>query len=120
MVTEKTVELGWIDLIFGGDSLWSDAPSQNIRVSLSANYFYDGEVYENVQLNAYFDTSDWNVSEKGLIYTDKIFERMLNEALLDRGYPKAYYSEQGMQGNNYVNFDWEKSDKLMEKINETN
>jgi hypothetical protein len=43
----------------------------------------------------------------GLIYTDKQFKRELNEFLVAQGLATAEYSEQGMQGDNYVSLDVE-------------
>lgn len=63
------------------------------------------------ELRAYFDTRDWDVDTDGLIYTDMMWKHsfltcMENEmgfspdAILDLS-----YSEQGMQGDNYVSMD---------------
>lgn len=62
-------------------------------------------------LNVYFDESQWNCEEDGLIYTDPQFESELLDALRKHftGFEftekDVRYSEQGMQGSNFVNFD---------------
>jgi hypothetical protein len=63
------------------------------------------------ELRAYFDPREWNVDTDGLIYTDMMWkhsfltcmENVLGfspDATLD-----VSYSEQGMQGHNYVSMD---------------
>ena len=63
------------------------------------------------ELRAYFDPKEWDVDADGLIYTDMMWkhsflacmENVLGfspEAILD-----VSYSEQGMQGDNYVSMD---------------
>ncbi len=63
------------------------------------------------ELRAYFDPKEWNIDTDGLIYTDMMWkhsfltcmENVLGfspEATLD-----VSYSEQGMQGDNYVSMD---------------
>lgn len=63
------------------------------------------------ELRAYFDPKEWNVDQDGLIYTDMMWkhsfltcmENVLGfspDATLD-----VSYSEQGMQGHNYVSMD---------------
>ncbi len=63
------------------------------------------------ELRAYFDPKEWDVDADGLIYTDMMWKHsfltcMENhfgfspEAILD-----VSYSEQGMQGHNYVSMD---------------
>jgi len=63
------------------------------------------------ELRAYFDPKEWDVDADGLIYTDMMWKHsfltcMENvmgfspDAILD-----VSYSEQGMQGENYVSMD---------------
>jgi hypothetical protein len=63
------------------------------------------------ELRAYFDPKEWNVDTDGLIYTDMMWkhsfltcmENVLGfspDATLD-----VSYSEQGMQGDNFVSMD---------------
>ena len=81
-----------------GQGLWSRAKKE---VTCLGYEFVDS------QLRIYFDTDSWSVKEDNLIYTDPLF---LAEA-------KVYflktlnlnldfdYSESGMQGEDYVDFD---------------
>lgn len=62
------------------------------------------------ELQVSFDTKTWNPNEHGLIYTDRQFEIELREELMELGFSKLAvddvgYSEQGMQGNDYVSLD---------------
>lgn len=59
------------------------------------------------ELRVFFDTETWNVEEHGLIYTDTGFIKELKRALMEHGFDPTdvSYSEQGMQGDNYVSLD---------------
>ena len=58
------------------------------------------------ELRVYFDTDTWNVQKDGLIYTDSLFLDQLRVALANEGFhSKVDYSEQGMQGEDYVSLD---------------
>ena len=61
------------------------------------------------ELRVYFDVNTWNVDKDGLIYADPRFESELFALLASQGLPAnaVYYSEQGMQGDDYVSFDAE-------------
>jgi hypothetical protein len=55
----------------------------------------------------HFNTDDWRVDRDGLIYTDRLFEKELC-VLCDKlglAGDDVSYSEQGMQGDNYVSCD---------------
>ena len=67
----------------------------------------DGEFGE---LRAYFDPKEWNVDNDGLIYTDQAWMSNFREWMNTLGFSDAAlddidYSEQGMQGDNYVSMD---------------
>lgn len=83
------------------------------------------------ELRAYFDPSgftngSWNNEGFGLIYTDKLWMKEFKAGLRKHGFSiKAVqnlgYSEQGMQGDNYVSMDvgavfYASYQKLMKKI----
>ena len=59
------------------------------------------------ELRVYFNTKTWDVNTDGLIYTDKQFKKELVAALNEAGFAGSDvdYSEQGMQGDNYVSLD---------------
>lgn len=58
------------------------------------------------ELLVYFDSS-WNVETDGLIYTDKQFKNELRAWATSQGYAgdDISYSEQGMQGDDFVSCD---------------
>lgn len=68
---------------------------------------YEDDVGSFGELRVYFDTSTWDVNEHGLIYTDKGFIRDLRKALAEHDLAgvDVDYSEQGMQGRDYVSLD---------------
>ena len=59
------------------------------------------------ELRVSFNKATWDVNKLGLIYTDKQFMRELKELLTAKGFDASdvSYSEQGMQGDNYVSCD---------------
>ena len=57
------------------------------------------------ELRVYFNINDWDTGVDGLIYTDRLFRTELNAFLIAQGLAAAEYSEQGMQGDNYVSLD---------------
>ncbi len=67
------------------------------------------------ELRVYFDLKSWNPKEDGLIYTDKLWLEDFYEILFSIGFPRNLprtdlgseidYSEQGMQGHDYVSLD---------------
>ena len=88
-----------------GDGYWSTV-SAPVRVTkLRVPYVNDEEDFG--ELRVYFDTDTWDVRKDGLIYTDSVFIRQLRDQLQDAGFEAADidYSEQGMQGDNYVSLD---------------
>ena len=88
-----------------GDGYWSDAARAVKTTKISVPYINDEEDFG--ELRVYFDTRTWDVNEDGLIYTDSLFLTMLREKLTEIGFAGSDvdYSEQGMQGDNYVSLD---------------
>jgi hypothetical protein len=88
-----------------GSGYWSGEAKavQCERISIA----YCNEEMDFGELRVYFNTDTWNVDSDGLIYTDKQFIEELKEALeysaLDAS--DVSYSEQGMQGDDYVSLD---------------
>jgi len=89
-----------------GDGLWSDVTCGVLvtDVSLEVGEYADYDCYELV---VGFDPETWNILVDGLIYTDSKFLRGVRKLLNELGLPGrgVSYSEQGMQGPNYVSFD---------------
>ena len=82
-----------------GMGLWSDKIKDVhcLGYTTSAN-----ENCDFGELRVYFNTKTWNVDEDGLIYTDPAF---LESIRLAFGTNDIEYSEQGMQGTDFVSFD---------------
>jgi hypothetical protein len=92
-----------------GDGLWS---SKVAAVKVTALHLaYLDEEHKFGELRVVFDTKTWNVNRDGLIYTDSQFERELKKFLktVDLKPASVSYSEQGLQGDNYVSLDVGKS-----------
>lgn len=86
-----------------GDGYWSNV-KQAVRIT-GMNLGYVADDKEFGELRVYFNTEDWDVNTDGLIYTDSSFEEELNAFLTAQGLCEVHYSEQGMQGDNYVSLD---------------
>ena len=92
-------------ILTGGNGLWSQAKRLVPVTRLELSYVSDeGDFGE---LRVYFDVRNWNVEKLGLIYTDRAFMTSLQRRLDKMGLVGADvgYSEQGMQGDNYVSMD---------------
>lgn len=83
-----------------GDGLWSDVKKTVKVIGYDVHRYSD--VNDFAELKVYFSTKTWNVDKDGLIYTDTEFLRLVRLAF---GTNDIHYSEQGMQGDNYVSFD---------------
>jgi hypothetical protein len=62
------------------------------------------------ELRVYFNLKDWDTYKHGLIYTDPNWIKEFRKALEEKGFSKKAardicYSEQGMQGDDYVSLD---------------
>ena len=94
------------DVVFttSGGGYWSNTV-KNVRiVDMRLGYINDERDFG--ELCVYFNTTDWDVDKDGLIYTDNGFMTDLRNFLTMQGLSAAVdYSEQGMQGDNYVSLD---------------
>lgn len=119
-----------------GKGLWSPEQQLVIIDRLDIGYsslkYYPEEPF-NGELRAYFEPSgftrgSWNVPGYGLIYTDKLWLKEFKAGLRAHGFSikaaqNVDYSEQGMQGANYVSMDigpvfyasWLRLQKKLEK-----
>ena len=105
-----------------GDGYWSRAVKRVRIVDMRLSYLNDERDFG--ELRVYFDTDTWDVNKDGLIYTDHSFMTDLRNflALHDLNNLDIEYSEQGMQGDDYVSFDigadfitaWEKKFGVIE------
>jgi hypothetical protein len=93
----------------GGGGYWSNTKTA-VRITdmkLGGGTQWEGEDRIFGELRVYFDIDTWDVNKLGLIYTDRQFEKELREFLDAQGLPgdDVCYSEQGMQGDDYVSLD---------------
>lgn len=88
-----------------GTGYWSDHEGQ-VQCT-GANIAYINEDNDFGELRIYFDTTTWNCDELGLIYTDRQFISEIREIFSSAGFDVSdlEYSEQGMQGDNFVSMD---------------
>jgi hypothetical protein len=88
-----------------GDGYWSSKAKAVQIVGLSLGYVNDELDFG--ELCVYFNTKRWDVRKDGLIYTDSLFLEELQELLTSLGFDSSDvdYSEQGMQGEDYVSLD---------------
>lgn len=89
----------------GADGIWTDVVADVKVTGLEITYIADEKDFGS--LNVYFDTETWDVSKNSIIYTDETFLQGITTALVAIGLDVSEmdYSEAGMQGDNYVNFD---------------
>ena len=88
-----------------GCGYWSEVAKPVKIVGINLPYVNEDEDYG--ELVVMFDKKSWNVKKDGLIYTDRLFEEELKAFLTTIGLAgeDITYSEQGMQGDDYVSFD---------------
>ena len=86
-----------------GRGLWSDRKAE-VRTTHLSTIVYGEDFGE---LRVYFDPETWDVVTDGLIYTDDKFLAQLRVALqsVRLAGDDVDYSEQGMQGGDYVSLD---------------
>lgn len=87
-----------------GDGWWSSVAKAVQIVGFNLNYVDEDNSFG--ELCVYFDSS-WDIDTHGLIYTDTLFMQELEAMLTAEGLNSidVSYSEQGMQGDNYVSCD---------------
>jgi len=88
-----------------GDGYWS-RHVRGIRITeLRVSYINEDARFG--ELCVHFNTDDWMPPKHGLIYSDRQFEAELGAFLATIGLDgeDVGYSEQGMQGDNYVSCD---------------
>jgi len=88
-----------------GKGLWSASTKPVCVVGYELGYI--NEEADFGELKVYFDEATWDVETDGLIYTDDQFLSELLAFLSNGGFNSidVSYSEQGMQGYDYVSLD---------------
>jgi hypothetical protein len=92
----------------GGNGLWSKEQKAVTILEVSLRNVNDeGDFGE---LCARFDTKTWNCDADGLIYTDSVWLDEFRALMRSLGFTRAAvndisFSEQGMQGYNFVSMD---------------
>lgn len=102
-------------IVFNTDGLrglWSIVAKPVTITDMQLGPFIDDEFEpggcpEYGELRVQFDVETWDVYKDGLIYTDGGWLKDLRKFLKAHGLPgnDVEYSEQGMQGNDYVSLD---------------
>ena len=96
-----------------GDGLWSEVAKDVLVTSIGmhiALYSEDGEYYSDGDLGVNYDERTWDNNTDGLIYTDRLFIKQVQEYLIAQGVDANIandisYSEQGMQDDGRVSCD---------------
>lgn len=97
-----------------GKGLWSSVTKTVAIHRLTWCRFSHDDDHQFWTVAAYFRKSEWDIMKHGLIYTDPRFIGQLRRALVDlrrRGlvadlpWGRLDYTEQGMQGGNYVSLE---------------
>jgi len=89
-----------------GSGYWSNKAKAVEVVDMQLGYVSDEKDFG--ELCVYFNTDTWDTQKDGLIYTDGLFLLQLQMFLDEHGLSaNVCYSEQGMQGDNYVSLDVE-------------
>lgn len=87
-----------------GDGYWSNVAKAVEITDMRLGYISDELDFG--ELRVYFNTDTWDVNKDGLIYTDSLFKKCLMQFITEHGLVvDLCYSEQGMQGDNYVSLD---------------
>jgi hypothetical protein len=96
-----------------GGGLWSIEKKDIRIIKFDLNWFDVNCFNDNFnyfELRAYWDKRTWSVKKHGLVYTDELWLKTLKNNLINLGFSKIglkglTYSEQGLQGNDYVGMD---------------
>lgn len=94
-----------VQFMTAGDGYWSAVQTAVTITNMQVAYCNDERDFG--ELRVYFDQATWNTEFDGLIYTDSDFLNELQLFLVQHGLAGADvdYSEQGMQGDDYVSLD---------------
>lgn len=94
-----------VQFMTAGDGYWSAVETAVEITDMQLGYVNDEQDFG--ELRVYFNTATWDVNTDGLIYTDSDFLNELRMFLDQHGLvgSDVDYSEQGMQGDDYVSLD---------------
>ncbi len=97
------------NLTTGGTGLWSKKQATVRCTKITPIHFNDNDLSYG-RIMVWFDLATWNPDTDGLIYTDREWLAALRLNLKQAGFSQAAvntvdYSEQGMQGDDYVDLD---------------
>ena len=87
-------------IVTSGMGLWSTAVKDVHCIGYEVPYC--NQNHDFGELRVHFNTDTWDVEKDGLIYTDPAF---LESIRVTFGTNDIEYSEQGMQGDDFVSFD---------------
>lgn len=92
-----------------GSGLWSNT-DKRVKVTKLEAVPVDEDCPDFGEVRVHFNVRSWDVQKYGLIYTDNRWLRELKNVLRKQGFSAAAvkeldYSEQGMQGVDYVSLD---------------
>jgi len=109
----KNLKLGGIVTKTFCNGLWSDE-ERKVKLKEASVRWADPETPGYGELRVRFDTKTWNPDRHGLIYTDRNWIKDLRKILMKKGFSKKAvsgldYTEQGMQGDDYVSIDTTKA-----------
>lgn len=100
-----------MDLVFqtAGDGYWSNRQARVRILAIDVPYLENTDT-DFAELVVGFNVDDWDTQQDGLIYTDTRFLADLRQHFVDNGFSREAvddidYSEQGMQGDDYVSLD---------------
>ncbi len=95
-----------------GSGIWTAVRASVRIVSIDIAYLDDDSLVASTfgELRAYYPPEDWDWDNDGLIYTDKGWMADFRKLLMKKGFSQLAvesieYSEQGMQGRDYVSMD---------------
>ena len=101
-------QVSWMTHTGDINGLWSQV-AKTVQV-LQVKLAYVNDECDFGELRAYFNTSTWDCNQDGLIYTDGVWLNEFRALMRSLGFTRnavndISYSEQGMQGDNYVSMD---------------
>lgn len=88
-----------------GRGLWSSESKPVVIKRITVHEIFGTNIPAETFLKVYPTKESWDVDEDGLIYTDRTWLSELRSSLKQAGFAKAdlvNYTEQGMQGHDYV------------------